>query len=56
MDHNPEEVETVAKAIAEAVGSRVFEPLHDTVEHQRMRDEWRQMARLAIATYLMQQS
>ena len=47
------EVEEVAAAIAEAVGSRVFEPLHD--EEQAARDEWRTVARMVIAIHRAQQ-
>jgi hypothetical protein len=41
------DVETVASGIAALVGSRVFEPLHDNTEDQRIRGEfWA----LALAT------
>jgi hypothetical protein len=44
-----DEVEDVAQRIADAVGSQVFKPLHDTAEHQKVRDQFRALARDAIA-------
>ncbi len=51
-DFSDDEVETVAQAIAEAVGSRVFEPLHDNVEDQKVRERFRDLAQAAIAVSL----
>ncbi len=47
-----DEVERVAEAIAEAVGSRAFKPLHDTVEDQKIREQFRDLAEQAIALTL----
>jgi hypothetical protein len=42
------EVERVAQLLAEAVGSRVFQPLHDTPEDQQVRNEFRFLAQSAF--------
>ena len=55
LDERGGEVERVAKAIAEAVGSPVFGHfghLHDTLEYQGMRDKYRDLAQTAIALTL----
>lgn len=49
---NANVVETVALAIAKAAGSRVFGPLHDTLEHQAIRNKYRDLAEAAIALTL----
>lgn len=46
---DPNEIEDVAQLIADAVGSQVFKPLHDTGEHAKIRDQFRELARQAIA-------
>jgi hypothetical protein len=43
------DVEEVAEIIAAAVGSQVFTPLHDAIEFQHVRDQFRKLARKAIA-------
>lgn len=47
-----EDVETVAKKIAKAVGSPVFLPLHDDIENQKAREQFRDLAERAIALTL----
>jgi hypothetical protein len=47
-DGHASNVETVATAIAAAVGSPVFGPLHDTAESHEVRDRFRELAEHVI--------